>query len=144
MRVRIASYNVLSTGLAKDHEVQHASFVSHQYRMQLLQGKLQAEAAAGAIICLQEVSLLWMKELTAFFAGLGYQFICAPYGKPDTMHMGVGVAFPFPRFRMDAACCLPACCMLAACLLPAVCCCARGCAGPRVQLPYAPAACCSQ
>ena len=102
-RVRIVSYNLLSTGLVKDHVVAHPSHLSSQYRMELLQAKLRAEVEADSIMCLQEVSLPWMRELTVFFAGLGYQIVCHPYGKPTTMNLGVGVAFPFPRYKMEAA-----------------------------------------
>lgn len=42
----------------------------------------------GAVVCLQEVSILWAGEFHVFFMARGYAFVTANYGNPHNGYMG--------------------------------------------------------
>jgi endonuclease/exonuclease/phosphatase family metal-dependent hydrolase len=100
--VRVVSYNVLSTGYANEM-VGKPKVLDNRNRLRLLFDKLGAEVALSSVITLQEVSLYWAGELSAFFAERGYSCVSAPYGVPKSDYMGVLIAFPRNRFAASRA-----------------------------------------
>lgn len=51
-------------------------------RLARVLARLERECAAGAVICLQEVSIAWAGPLHAFFLQRGYTFVTHLYGAP--------------------------------------------------------------
>ena len=101
-RVRVASYNVLSSSLCEPgYFVKCAREDLHPpTRLKRVQASLQKEIDAGAVICLQEVSQRWSGELHAFFAANGYQFSTGLYGNKFNGYMGVAVAWPSKTYDL--------------------------------------------
>lgn len=81
--VRLVSYNILTPPYALSH-VCDPAFLAEDYRLRLLQEKLEAEMAQRSIICLQEVGLEWSGKLAAYFSASCYAFMSTSYGNPGS------------------------------------------------------------
>jgi mRNA deadenylase 3'-5' endonuclease subunit Ccr4 len=82
-RIRVASYNVLSSSLCSPSyfaQVENDKFCASKYRLDGLMKKLSVEIDKNAIICLQEVSLAWTSKLHPFLESKGYHFVVSNYG----------------------------------------------------------------
>lgn len=95
-RVRIVSYNVLSSQLARtDHyPTLNPSHLLASNRLPVVLKKLDEEIEKKAIICLQEVSQDWAGELHTYFANRGYYLVSGLYGKKFNGYMGCVLAWP--------------------------------------------------
>ena len=97
-RVRVVSYNVLSSHLASPSHFTtlDPTHLEALNRLPLIFEKLEEEINDGknAIVCLQEVSHDWAGAFHTWFANRGYHFITGLYGKRFNGYMGVGVAYP--------------------------------------------------
>jgi len=96
--IRLATYNVLSPPLCSKSWFPQCKEenVMESKRYMRLEKQLLSQIAVKAIICLQEVDLLWYGKLSTFFEQNDYY--C-------TMHhyksiMGVAIAFPHQRFTL--------------------------------------------
>jgi mRNA deadenylase 3'-5' endonuclease subunit Ccr4 len=106
MNVRVFSYNVLSSHLPwggiEVYSSCKAEYLDANYRLhKLLTEKLPPEIEQQSIICLQEVSHTWAGKLHAFFAQRGYYFIATLYGSIWSGYMGVGVAVPLTKYKIE-------------------------------------------
>jgi mRNA deadenylase 3'-5' endonuclease subunit Ccr4 len=101
-RIRIATYNVLSTNLCSKEYFEHCDpkAVQNNNRWELVKEKILERASSNTIICLQEVSLSWTCRLHKLFNELDYQFIPANYGSTFNGYMGVAIAFPRSVFEV--------------------------------------------
>lgn len=61
------------------------------------------QVAAGAVICLQEVSTDWAAKLHVHFAERGYHMMHMGYGNRFDGYMGVALAFSCSKFRLQNA-----------------------------------------
>jgi len=52
-----------------------------------------------AVVCLQEVSMLWASDLHVWFHNRGYHFICSLYGSKFSNYMGVALAYPYKKYE---------------------------------------------
>jgi 2',5'-phosphodiesterase len=95
-RVRIVSYNVLSSHLARtDHyPTLNPSHLLASNRLPVVLKKLDEEVEKKSIICLQEVSQDWEGELHTYFANRGYYLVSGLYGKKFNGYMGCILAWP--------------------------------------------------
>jgi endonuclease/exonuclease/phosphatase family metal-dependent hydrolase len=100
-RVRIATYNVLSSHLAEPTHFTRcaAEDLAASTRLPRVLAKLRAETRARSVIALQEISMDWTGELHSFFAAEGYHFVTALYGRFFNGYMGVGLAWPLADYE---------------------------------------------
>ncbi|KAL3806369.1 hypothetical protein ACHAXA_000212 [Cyclostephanos tholiformis] len=111
--VRIVSYNLLSSKLARPSHFTHAEpdHLEFDYRLRIILDKLDAEMNRGfggnedsqhwippTIFALQEVCYPFASALHTFFAQRGYHFVTGLYGKQFNGYMGVGLAYPLRDF----------------------------------------------
>jgi 2',5'-phosphodiesterase len=102
-RVKVASYNVLSTHLAAPdfYRKYQPSILEANYRLKKLQEKLDNEIKENSIICLQEVSTQCAGVLHPYFAKNNYYFIASHYGHKYNNYMGVGIAVPLLKYKVE-------------------------------------------
>lgn len=101
---RIVSYNVLSSHLCEpEHFVKcDPADLAPATRLARIEAALAPQMEREAVICLQEVSVQWVGELTQFFESKGYTFVSGNYGAPFNGYMGVSLAWPRARFESVA------------------------------------------
>jgi hypothetical protein len=101
-KVHIVTYNVLSSHLASPDYFIHceAKYLSRDYRLELLMKMLDEKIADGAVICLQEISLLWSGKLQPWFLERNYCMIDTHYGGSFSGNMGVAIAFPSNKYKL--------------------------------------------
>mmetsp|Transcript_8070 Transcript_8070/g.30300 ORF Transcript_8070/g.30300 Transcript_8070/m.30300 type:complete len:121 (-) Transcript_8070:107-469(-) len=101
--VDVTTYNVLSSHLAGEDYFTACEprYLDEGYRYRTLLKKLREDLDKRSIICLQEVSQIWESRLHAVFAKEGYYFITQLYGRPFNNYMGVGIAVPLDRYRIQ-------------------------------------------
>ena len=107
-RVRVVSYNVLSSSLADPPYFPQctASNLRASTRFRKLTRVLLDEmredddinGGRGAVLCLQEVSRLWLGQLHVFMSKHDYQIVSSNYGSPQSGYMGVCIAYPKRHF----------------------------------------------
>lgn len=102
-RVRVCTYNVLSSALTQGHSLCQPEDLAEQPRLKKLCAKLDNEISKNSVICLQEVSQDWIGPLTAYFAQKDYHLTVAQYGTYWNNYMGVGTAFPMKEFQLVEA-----------------------------------------
>lgn len=104
-RVRVASYNVLSSSLceADYHTKCTPSNLDAANRFRRVLAQLDLEVEAGGIVCLQEVSTNWAGQLHAYFSEKGYYMMHMGYGNKFDGYMGVAIAFPTAKYRLQKA-----------------------------------------
>lgn len=102
VKVRVASYNVLSSHLAdpRDFPTLNPDHLSSANRFPVVLQKLQEEVDQNSIICLQEVSYDWAGSLFTYFANRGYHLVTGLYGKKHHGYMGVALAWPINQWRV--------------------------------------------
>lgn len=102
LKVRIASYNVLSSHLAdpRHFSTLNPDHLSPSARLPVVLSKLQTEVDLQSIICLQEVSYDWAGSLHTYFANRGYHLVTGLYGKKFSGYMGVAVAWPSDKWQV--------------------------------------------
>lgn len=96
LKVRVASYNVLSSHLA---DPSHFSTLNPDHllaanRLPVVLQKLDEEIKLNSLICLQEVSYDWAGSLHTHFANKGYHMVTGLYGRKFNGYMGVAIAWP--------------------------------------------------
>ncbi len=98
--LRIVSYNVLSSSLCgPSHFVAcDPADLDPAMRIERVKAALQPHMESGAVVCLQEVSMKWVGQLTPFFERAGYTFVSGNYGSPHSDYMGVSLAWPKERY----------------------------------------------
>ena len=81
-RVRVVSYNVLSSHLASPgyFTACAAENLEAPARLRRVLAKLEPETANESVICLQEISTAWAGKMHVFFEKRGYTFVTANYG----------------------------------------------------------------
>lgn len=101
--VKVVSYNVLSSALAKTSQFPYSdpSDLVANVRLNRLFDKLVGPVAERAIICLQEVSLSWSGPLHAYFSKRSFHLVMSSYGSYFNGYMGVAIAFPTDKFYAD-------------------------------------------
>jgi len=101
--VRIVSFNVLSSSLCEpDHYIAcKPGDLDPPVRLARLKEQLEPHMSVGAVICLQEVSTLWVGELVPFFESRGYTIVTGNYGNKFNGYMGVSLAWPTARFTSE-------------------------------------------
>jgi len=111
--VRVVSYNLLSSKLARPSHFTHADpdHLEPEYRLPRILTKLDEAmnrdfsedenltAPPPTVFALQEVCYPFASALHAFFAKKGYHFVTGLYGKPFNGYMGVGLAYPIEHFE---------------------------------------------
>jgi 2',5'-phosphodiesterase len=99
-RVRVVSYNVLSSHLASPSYFTHClpDSLDPDSRYKKLCEKLDRETSKKSIICLQEVSADWAGLLHVYFFAKKYHLITALYGNKFGGYMGVATAVPIDSF----------------------------------------------
>eukprot|EP00049_Salpingoeca_infusionum_P018673 m.358275 g.358275 ORF g.358275 m.358275 type:complete len:368 (-) comp18100_c0_seq1:169-1272(-) len=100
--LNVVSYNVLASGLAdpKTHYKCTKEHLSAAVRYSKIEAKLQTHIDANAVICLQEVGLDWVGQLTTMFEKNNYTCQFANYGTMWSNCMGVGIAFPREKYSL--------------------------------------------
>ena len=100
---RIVSYNVLSSHLCgADHYIKcKPEDLDPPTRRKRVEALLSEHMDKQAVICLQEVSVQWVGELTPFFERAGYTFVTGNYGNAFNGYMGVALAWPTARFTCE-------------------------------------------
>ena len=98
--IKVTTYNVLSSHLggADYYTTCKPEDLDPPTRLQRLKSKLDQEVAAGAIICLQEVSTHWAGNLHAYFSSRGYCLVTGLYGNKFNGYMGVAIAAPLKDY----------------------------------------------
>ena len=98
---QVVTYNVLSSSLAPPTTFKHCDprDLEGPVRLNRVLLKLEEPVRAGAIICLQEISLAWAGPLHGFFARRGFHLVYASYGGRHNGYMGVGLAYPTDTFE---------------------------------------------
>ncbi|KAL7530532.1 hypothetical protein ACHAXR_004330, partial [Thalassiosira sp. AJA248-18] len=113
--VRIVSYNLLSSKLARPSHFTHANpdHLEYENRLPVILTKLDEAMNSGfgeseeetpksttppTIFALQEVCYPFASALHTFFAQRGYHFVTGLYGRPFNGYMGVGIAYPLKDF----------------------------------------------
>lgn len=74
--------------------------LNEQNRYQLLVARLEKLVQEQAIICLQEVSILWASRLHTFFVNRQYLFVFGGYGSKFNGYMGVAIAIPLTKYNI--------------------------------------------
>lgn len=104
LRVRVVSYNLLSSHLARpSHFTTYPEAdLKASNRLPIVLKKLEEEMKAqkNAVLCLQEVSYDWTGALHTFFANRGYHLVSGLYGKHWNGYMGVCLALPLETFEV--------------------------------------------
>lgn len=102
LQLRVASYNVLSSHLARpDHfTTLNPDHLQASNRLPVVMEKLQEEMNQQSILCLQEVSQDWAGSLHAHFANNGYYLVTGLYGGYFNGYMGVGIAIPTANYTV--------------------------------------------
>ena len=100
---RVVSYNVLSSHLCgADHYIKcKPEDLDPPTRRKRVEALLSEHMDKQAVICLQEVSVQWVGELTPFFERAGYTFVTGNYGNAFNGYMGVALAWPTARFTCE-------------------------------------------
>jgi 2',5'-phosphodiesterase len=100
---RVVSYNVLSSHLCgADHYIKcKPEDLDPPTRRKRVEALLSEHMDKQAVICLQEVSVQWVGELTPFFERAGYTFVTGNYGNAFNGYMGVALAWPTSRFTCE-------------------------------------------
>lgn len=100
---RIVSYNILSSHLCEaDHYIKcKPEDLDPPTRRKRVEALLTQHMDKQAVICLQEVSVQWVGELTPFFERAGYTFVTGNYGNAFNGYMGVALAWPTSRFTCE-------------------------------------------
>jgi mRNA deadenylase 3'-5' endonuclease subunit Ccr4 len=95
MKLRVVSYNVLSSHLASPSYFTNLNpeHLDASNRLKVVLQKLEAEIptsdnAGTTIFALQEVSYDWAGALHTFFSNRGYHLITGLYGKRHSGYMG--------------------------------------------------------
>lgn len=101
-RIRVVSYNVLSSHLA---EPSHFSTLNPDHlqaaaRLAMVKDKLDVEMAKKSLICLQELSYDWAGALHTHCANKGYHLITGLYGKRFNGYMGVAIGIPLDTYQL--------------------------------------------
>jgi 2',5'-phosphodiesterase len=102
-RVRVVSYNVLSSHLASPSHFTSCqpTYLDASYRYKKLCEKLDRETEKKSVICLQEVSTEWAGLLHVYFFAKKYHLITALYGGKFGGYMGVATAVPIDSFDIQ-------------------------------------------
>ena len=100
---RIASYNILSSHLSPPEYFPKCDpqNLKPETRLKRILVKLEAQIKQQSIICLQEISTLWVGELHLFFLKHNYYLVTGLYGKAKNGYMGVGIAFPLSKYSVE-------------------------------------------
>jgi 2',5'-phosphodiesterase len=108
MKLRVVSYNVLSSHLASPSHFTtlNPDHLQASNRLPIVLDKLDSElkkstdsSSAPVIFCLQEVSYDWAGAFHTFFANRGYHVVTGLYGKKFNGYMGVALAWPTDTFE---------------------------------------------
>ena len=96
LRVRVVSYNVLSSHLASTHQFPtlNSNHLKAKNRLPEVIKKLDIEVKNNSIICLQEISQDWAGNLLTFFSNQNYNTVFQGYGKRFNGYMGCMIAWP--------------------------------------------------
>ena len=102
--VRVVTYNVLSSHLC---EPTHYTACAPEdldppTRLRRVQEQLRPHIDAGAVLCLQELSDVWVGALVPYFEERGYTLVSGRYGRKFNGYMGVALAWPTARFESEA------------------------------------------
>mmetsp|Transcript_14496 Transcript_14496/g.31184 ORF Transcript_14496/g.31184 Transcript_14496/m.31184 type:complete len:467 (+) Transcript_14496:176-1576(+) len=114
--VRVVSYNLLSSKLARPSHFTHSDpdHLEADYRLPLILDKLDEAMNRGfdgnddgvaksspppTVYALQEVCYPFASALHTFFAQRGYHFVTGLYGRPFNGYMGIGIAYPLEHFE---------------------------------------------
>lgn len=103
--VRVVTYNVLSSSLCSPfffNRVNQA-YCAFDYRYERVVEQLITEIKKQAVICLQEVSLLWVSKLVFFFESNHYTCVTSNYGIRNNGYMGICIAYPRNRYQLKAS-----------------------------------------
>lgn len=97
---RIVTYNILSSHLSAASWFPHCQpeNCDPDNRYDKVIEKLEEEIRLESIICLQEVSELWLGRLHCFFSDRRYYLVNSNYGTHWNGHMGVAIAIPLSNF----------------------------------------------
>ncbi|CAK9076760.1 unnamed protein product [Durusdinium trenchii] len=103
--VTVASWNILCPELCNPENFRHTNHkdLENETRFARVLEQLEQKIEQNAILCLQELSLVWCGRLHAFFHQRQYTFVTANYGIPKHDYMGVAVAFPSQVFLLEEA-----------------------------------------
>ena len=101
---RVATYNILSEALAEPGWFASCerSVLRAGTRIDKIKQQLQTEIDQDAVICLQELSRNFTRELHTFLSRQGYHLISSPYGEQNNGYMGVGLCFPTSKYELKA------------------------------------------
>ena len=99
--VRVVSYNVLSSHLCgADHYTACApEDLDPPTRLRRVQEQLRPHIDAGAVLCLQELSDVWVGALVPYFEERGYTLVSGRYGRKFNGYM-----FPYNAFLHNLEC----------------------------------------
>ena len=103
LAVRVVTYNVLTPGYAAEHVVASPGCLAPGARLSMLQQKLLPEVARHSVLCLQELSLGWAGHLGAWLSDMGYHLVSAQYSRPNSLYMGVAIAYPRNWYMLEEA-----------------------------------------
>jgi mRNA deadenylase 3'-5' endonuclease subunit Ccr4 len=103
LRVRVVSYNVLSSHLASTYQFPtlNKNHLLAKNRLPCVLQKLDEEVDRNAVICLQEVSHDWAGEFHKYFANKSYHVITGLYGKKFNGYMGCLIAWPTGALNVE-------------------------------------------
>eukprot|EP00532_Pseudo-nitzschia_australis_P004891 CAMPEP_0168192482 /NCGR_PEP_ID=MMETSP0139_2-20121125/18071_1 /TAXON_ID=44445 /ORGANISM="Pseudo-nitzschia australis, Strain 10249 10 AB" /LENGTH=391 /DNA_ID=CAMNT_0008115723 /DNA_START=234 /DNA_END=1409 /DNA_ORIENTATION=- len=102
MKVRVATYNVLSSHLSEPeyYSTLNPEHLNPTNRLPSVLQKIDAEIEKSSVVCLQEVSHDWAGRFHAHFCNKGYHLVTGFYGKKFNGYMGVAVAFKTADYKV--------------------------------------------
>ena len=102
LRVRLVSYNVLSSHLASTYQFPtlNPSHLEASNRLPEVIKKLDREVQKNSIICLQEVSQDWAGNFYSYFFQNNYHSVFQGYGKRFNGYMGCMIAWPSDSIKV--------------------------------------------
>lgn len=98
-RVRCATYNLLAEYFCDAAYFRHCnpSHLKYGIRLRSAMQILQDEMHAGSILCLQEVSYCWKRDLASFFAARSRNYA---FHTPREGSLNVGIAYPADKYKV--------------------------------------------
>ena len=102
--LNLVTYNVLCSSLCAPTYFKHCpeDHLDPKRRLDRVLAALDEHVSRNAVICLQEVSTLWVGRLHAFFQERDYHLVHSSYARAWQGYMGCALAFPNATYAADA------------------------------------------
>ena len=103
LKLNIVTYNLLAPECASQsfYSFTKPEFLDITYRWNLIEKKIKTAINTNSIICLQEVSVTWLKYVNNLFQQNNYYTVADLYGKSKNGYMGTLIAFPNKSYILN-------------------------------------------